>query len=151
MWQDRFMVKGKLIQNSKGWAVEATEFIPAGSVIEVCPVIPIAKEKKHESMNQKQIARYAFSWNQELDCLVMGWGGVYNHDQNHNITYKPDVENLTMVYSAVRDIHPGEEMVINYGYCPTQFEWMNLVPQIFKKKMKAGRIRRIFQAIFFSN
>lgn len=132
------MVKGKLVQNHKGWGVEATAFISKGETVEVCPVIPMIKDKDHSHINQKQLARYVFSWNKDCDVLVQGWGGIYNHDEQNNMVYSPDDKNMTMVYKATRDIQPGEELLINYGYCPTKFEWMNLIPQFFKTKIKIG-------------
>ena len=58
--------------------------------------------------------------------LVLGYGMVYNHQNNHNITYKYTDDKKFMVYKASKNIKSGNELFVNYG--PNWWMKRNLTP-----------------------
>jgi SET domain-containing protein len=60
------------------------------------------------------LANYVFEWGRGTVALALGFGSIYNHSYSPNARYD-DVGRLTKVYTALRDILPGEEITINYN------------------------------------
>lgn len=53
-------------------------------------------------------------------AIVFGLGSMFNHSAiGQNIGWKRDLEAGVIVYSALRDIEQGEELLISYGSCLT--------------------------------
>lgn len=53
-------------------------------------------------------------------AIVFGLGSMFNHSAIcQNIGWKRDLEAGVIVYSALRDIEQGEELLISYGSCLT--------------------------------
>lgn len=53
-------------------------------------------------------------------AIVFGLGSMFNHSAiRQNIGWKRDLEAGVIVYSALRDIEQGEELLISYGSCLT--------------------------------
>ena len=50
-------------------------------------------------------------------AVALGYGSLYNHSYQPNARYD-DVGRLTKVFSALRDIEPGEEITVNYNGKP---------------------------------
>lgn len=135
------MVKGELFKSEKGWGVKSTSFIKKGEIIELCPVVPLMKGQDQGHINQKQISRYSFKWNQECEVIVLGWGGVYNHSDSPNMIYFP--KDGLMCYQAKEDIKNGVELTIDYGYHPVDYSWMETVMIFFQNKSKINWINKI--------
>lgn len=50
-------------------------------------------------------------------AIVFGLGSMFNHSAiRQNIGWKRDLEAGVIVYSALRDIEQGEELLISYGH-----------------------------------
>ena len=47
--------------------------------------------------------------------VVLGFGMIYNHSDNHNLDYYVDKHQFLCSYKANRDIHANTELTINYG------------------------------------
>jgi SET domain-containing protein len=50
-------------------------------------------------------------------AVALGYGSLYNHSYQPNARYD-DESGKTKVFSALRDIAPGEEIVVNYNGVP---------------------------------
>jgi SET domain-containing protein len=98
---------------TKGRGVFARTFIPKGTVIERVPVIIVTWDKIDES----ELAHYAYSWTETKAAIALGYGSLYNHSFRPNAYYE-DVGRQTKVFTAFRDIQPGEEVTINYNGDP---------------------------------
>lgn len=49
-------------------------------------------------------------------AIVLGLGSMFNHSAaNQNIGWKRNLEAGVVVYSTLRDIEEGEELLISYG------------------------------------
>jgi len=61
---------------------------------------------KNETLSMDQIS---------YPACVLGYGMVYNHSLNPNVTFEIDVENNIIEYRAKRKILAGEELLICYN------------------------------------
>lgn len=106
-----------------GRGVFSAADIPAGSVIEVSPVItmPIS-ERPH--LDETALYDYYFIWGEEDDqlAIVLGYGSMYNHSYEPNAQYAPDYEGNTLDFYALRDIKAGEEITVNYNGDPSEHD-----------------------------
>jgi SET domain-containing protein len=98
----------------KGRGVFAVDTIYAGTVIERVPVIVIPEEEVLEAPGTSFLANYVFDWGRGTVALALGFGSIYNHSYYPNARYD-DEGQQTKVYTALRDIYPGEEITINYN------------------------------------
>lgn len=52
----------------------------------------------------------------KTQALALGLGSLLNHSvHGQNVGWKKDLESACITYIALRDIHQGEELCINYG------------------------------------
>ena len=138
-------MKTEIKESLYGRGVFSKEFIKAGEVVEIAPVLLIPKgdlqeidyapgkfELKKTRKNpikdkDIQISRYVFFWNEELEAIALGYGSLYNHSSNPNIKHERDYQNETITFIALKDLNPGEELYINYGYNPEVYEKHHVV------------------------
>lgn len=53
----------------------------------------------------------------KTQAVIFGLGSMFNHSSlDQNVGWKRDVDRQIIVYRALRDIRPGEELCISYGY-----------------------------------
>lgn len=91
----------------------ATADIKKNTVIERCPVILI--EKKYEHFLEKtRLSSYYFIWNKKYHCIVLGYGGIFNHSKNNNIKFSKDEKNKIMVFKTIKNVKNGEELTTDY-------------------------------------
>ncbi len=106
------------IQNTaaRGRGVFTRERIPAGTVIEVAPVIVMEKTDR-EWLDKTLLHDYIFEWGKLKDqcCMALGLIPIYNHEYKSNCEYFMDFEDHTIFVKTVRPIERGEELTINYN------------------------------------
>jgi SET domain-containing protein len=105
--------------DSKGRGVFTSKRIPAGTVIEVSPVLVLtAKERKQ--IESTKLYHYIFEWGEtrRQACVAFGYVSMYNHDYTANCEYEMDFEEQIVTVRTVRDIKKGEELTINYNASP---------------------------------
>src|SRR3954464_8280198 len=98
----------------KGRGVFARRLIRKGEVIERVPMLVMPIE---ESKAGSVVSDYCFAWGRGTVALALGYGSLYNHSYRPNARYD-DVGRQTKVFSALRDIEPGEEITVNYNGDP---------------------------------
>ncbi|MCR9202474.1 MAG: SET domain-containing protein [Planctomycetaceae bacterium] len=133
----------------KGRGVFACKFIPAGTEFEKVPVLVFPSEEVLTGEVGDVLADYVFEWGKGTVALALGFGSIYNHSYSPNARYD-DVGRMTKVYTALRDIQPGEEITINYNghedaTDPVGFE-VNEDDKAFAKRNQTNR-RRTAQAV----
>ena len=121
-----FLVNSKIkIDQSAihGRGVFAVVDIAEGELVERCPTIPLAFRSRYHS--DPQIYRYLYS--QPMcpcnECkthgfifhMILGYGMIYNHQDDANTTWKFDYPNLAADIIANRDIKAGSEIFVDYG------------------------------------
>ena len=99
----------------KGTGVFTSESIPAGEIIEVCPVIVIPKMEL-PIIHKTVLHDYYFLWGPKLDkcAIALGFGSIYNHELNPNANLILDIENQTIDIESITEIEAGEEITLNY-------------------------------------
>jgi SET domain-containing protein len=101
----------------KGRGVFARRAIRRGEVIERVPVLVVPAEELQRESVWTSLGSYCFLWNQRTVALALGYGSLYNHSYRPNARYD-DLGQRTKVFTALRDIAPGEEITINYNGDP---------------------------------
>lgn len=111
--QSSSLIEVKYTRN-KGRGVFAREFIPEGTVFERVPVIVIPSEEILAEAAGGVVQDYVFQWGRGTVALALGFGSIYNHSYQPNARYD-DVGRMTKIFTAVRDIDPGQEITVNYN------------------------------------
>ena len=119
-----------------GWGVFAKDYIEAGILIEVAPVVvypsgpfnlAFALCQAHGiSPEEFKIDQYVLEWQGNFG-LMLGWTAVYNHSDNNNVRFLADYKNSFMTIETLHEIHPGEQVLVSYGK-----EWWQQKPYVKK-------------------
>ncbi len=104
---------------NKGRGVFAGEEIPSGTVFENAPVIAFPKGQ-WKYITKTKLSNYVFFWGEDLKAgaVALGTGSLYNHSYEPNARYIRNIKNRTVDFVALRDIHEGEEITVNYNCDP---------------------------------
>ncbi|KXT17492.1 hypothetical protein AC579_3210 [Pseudocercospora musae] len=114
-----------LVSNTaKGRGVFASVPIPAGTTIDISPVLILGIEENLNHIEQTSLYHYTYNWPtislegipRKSQAVVFGLGSMFNHStQNQNVGWKRDLDREVIVYHALKDIAQGEELCISYG------------------------------------
>lgn len=113
------MIKPYLYVNKtkeKGRGVFTKEAIPAGTQIEVSPVLVLSGADT-SIVDKTKLHNYIFLWGvrETRSCIALGFCSIYNHAYEPNCEYEMDFDAETMAIKTRRDIKKGEELSINYN------------------------------------
>jgi SET domain-containing protein len=103
-----------------GRGVFAAKNIKKGEVIEVCPIL-LLWDKDATVLQQTKLQRYVFEYTKKSSMLALGYGSLYNHNDEPNalyelLTYENAAEESNQLYiTALKPILKNEEIYINYG------------------------------------
>jgi SET domain-containing protein len=102
--------------SGKGRGVFTRERIPAGTVIEISPVIVMSAEDRLH-LDKTLLHDYIFIWGKEENqcCMALGLIPIYNHSYKSSCDYIMDIEDEVISIQTVRVIEKGEELTINYN------------------------------------
>lgn len=105
-----------------GRGLYATQDVDANTVIMACEIL-VLSENDTPLVNMTDLKYYTFKFNDTQDCLVLGLGEIFNHDDYENVIY--NLEDLTdsetgltrkvMVFKSKCPIFSGEQLFINYN------------------------------------
>jgi SET domain-containing protein len=98
----------------KGRGVFALRLIHDGEVIERVPVLVLPIGETKTAAGPTRMSGYCFEWGKGTVAVALGYGSLYNHSYQPNARYD-DESKQTKVFRAIRDIAPGEEIVVNYN------------------------------------
>ncbi len=100
----------------RGRGVFTIERIPAGTVIEISPVI-VMEMSDRQWLDKTLLHDYIFEWGKQKKqcCMALGLIPMYNHDYKSNCEYFMDFDDNTIMVKTVRIIGRGEELTINYN------------------------------------
>ncbi len=100
----------------RGRGVFTAEPIPAGTVVEISPVIVMKKEDRVH-LDKTLLHDYIFEWGEKKDrcCMALGLVPIYNHSYTSNCEYFMDFDDDSIMVKTVRYIPAGEELTINYN------------------------------------
>ena len=99
-------------QNGAYLVLARTQFAK-GEIVEISPVIFVGPETKAVP----RLKDYIFEIDKlkQIYGVVLGYGSLYTHSENPNITFAYNSKNRQMYFIAARSINAGEELTINYG------------------------------------
>lgn len=111
--------------NSKihGRGVFASKDIKKGEIIERCPLIQMGNRSRYQT--DPQVYGYMYA-QPPCDCyectyhgflffMALGYGMIYNHQDNPNALWKFNYTQLLGDVIAVKDIGINEEIFVSYG------------------------------------
>jgi len=100
----------------RGRGVFTIEAIPAGTIIEIAPVI-VLNQADRKMVDTTLLHDYIFEWGigEQEAALALGYVSMYNHHVDANCTYDMDFENKTIQIQTKRAIAVDEELCINYN------------------------------------
>ena len=100
----------------KGRGVRAGRTFSRGEVIERAPVV-VLSGREWQLVEQTALGRFAFGWDDAKGsvAIALSRGSLFNHSYTPNVASDKDVRGRCIVFSAARDIAPGEELTINYN------------------------------------
>ncbi|KAK4575352.1 hypothetical protein LTR86_001206 [Recurvomyces mirabilis] len=134
-----------LSNTPKGRGVFASHPIPKGTIIDTCPVLILDPQENATHIEQTTLYHYTYNWPTKpttptsnpsdrrtpdqthkppkrnggagkTQALILGLGSMYNHStHDQNVVWTRDLEHEVVVYRALRDIAPDEELCISYG------------------------------------
>ena len=99
-----------------GRGVFTRERIPAGTAIEISPVIVMGAADR-VNLDKTLLHDYIFEWGklQNQCCMALGLVPIYNHSYTSNCEYFMDYDDETIMVKTVRIIKKDEELTINYN------------------------------------
>ena len=94
----------------------ATRRFDRGQVIERCPVLVLSSDDA-DATDDTALQPYLYEWGSdgESRALPLGYGAIYNHSLEPNAWCEMDHEAGEMMVVALREIAPGEEILVNYN------------------------------------
>jgi len=100
----------------KGRGVFAAMPIKKGAVVERVPVLLVPLKDLAGGPTNPTLNKYFYQWTKKHFACCLGYGSLYNHSFEPNVTFKYGRD--TMTYKALRNIEEGEELTINYNGDP---------------------------------
>ena len=99
---------------TRGRGVYTEHAIPAGALIEVCPVI-VLPEGDLAHVHASRLHDYYFLWEPEgATAIALGYGSLYNHADDSNADYEMHFGDEAIHVISKRAIGAGEEVFIDY-------------------------------------
>ena len=84
--------------------------INKGEIVEIAPFLRVPSN----SCSNNILNDYVFTENENTYILVLGYGSMYNHSYDPNLSYEY-YEKDYFAYRANSDIKKGSELFISYG------------------------------------
>lgn len=94
-----------------GTGVLCCDYITEGEIIEECPYIELGDD----SVKVTPLNDYLFRIEDGRYALALGCGSLYNHKNQPNVKYDIDENKKSIIFTALRDIQPAEELFVSYG------------------------------------
>jgi SET domain-containing protein len=101
--------------DQRGRGVFTTEAIPAGTTIEIAPVI-VLNPSERVVVDSTLLHDYIFEWgiDEKQAAVALGYASIYNHSVDANCKYDMDFEHKTIQIQTKREVAVDEELCINY-------------------------------------
>ena len=123
-----------------GRGVFALRTIRKDEIIEIAPLVIFSSDESR-LITKTVLNHYVFQWGKETAVALGIMSLVNSNEQNPNVTYENDRKNKTIIFSANRDISPGEQLFIAYGYDAAD-EWQKYLDS---KKQKDIEVKKSFK------
>lgn len=70
-----------------GRGLYANRHIGQGEIITECEILVLSPDDT-KTVNTTELQYYTFVYNETQDCLVLGFGEIFNHDDSANVSYE---------------------------------------------------------------
>ena len=87
--------------------------IPAGTTIELAPVILLSAEDR-KAIHETRLHDYYFQWDGDRAAIALGYGSLYNHSDQANAEFELDYAFEQIRFVAQSDIPAGAEITTDY-------------------------------------
>jgi SET domain-containing protein len=89
--------------------------IKRGAIVEVSPVIPLTAAE-YRLVKRTVLDAYVFAWGSSgrQAAVAMGFGGLFNHSDDPNVTFTLNAKARSITFRARREIPAGEQLTIDY-------------------------------------
>lgn len=116
-------MKTKILKDTrKGRGLYASSSIKRGELIEVCELILLNMDEVNGSLES-----YVYGYTKNKAAIALGNGSLLNHSDRSNSDFSFDYKKKLLLIKARKDISPGEEITINYGYSKELKKKFNLI------------------------
>ncbi|MDB5246117.1 MAG: protein-lysine N-methyltransferase [Segetibacter sp.] len=104
---------------NRGRGVFTTKNIPAGTDIEISPVIELTP-KERKQIEGTKLFHYIFEWgkSKRKGAMALGYVSMYNHSFEPNCEYEMDYESGNMTVRTIKSVKKGEELFFSYNGNP---------------------------------
>ena len=104
-----------MMTETYGRAVFAMHDLPRGTWVEVSEVL-VLNSIDTPIVNSTELRDYTFTFSDTQDCLVMGIGEMFNHDDDANVIYELMTLNgrPRMIFITRKDVKKGDQLFIDY-------------------------------------
>lgn len=99
-----------------GRGVFASKLIKSKTLVEISPLIVIPPEDSPK-IEKSILNNYVYEFKDGL-AIALGIGSLFNHSDKPNLIWKISKKNQSIYFWTSKDIHPGEQLFIDYGYDP---------------------------------
>jgi SET domain-containing protein len=101
--------------NIHGRGVFASEFIKSGELLEECHFIELDKDREHQEI----LHQHFFAWPKGIEeklVICLGYGSIFNTSaKSPNADWQTDTKKNKLIFFAIKDIQPGQEIFTNYN------------------------------------
>lgn len=97
-----------------GRGVFAGRRFRAGEVVERCPVLRVSARDR-AVLERTGLRGYVYQRRRGAGALALGLGSLYNHSSAPNAACELDLDDESLVITALRTIAAGDEITISYG------------------------------------
>lgn len=87
--------------------------IPEGTIVEKANVMPMPSKNIFDTPMMDYVFDNPYKKGEFL--IAFGFGSMYNHSDNPHMTYAYCQDENKIIFTAIRDIVPNEEIYISYG------------------------------------
>ena len=104
--------------DGKGRGVVAVRPIARGDVLERAHVVVVPAEQSAH-LDRTVLEHYVYDWPDDRVAVALGHGSLFNHSFRPNARYRRDLEAHLLIFEALSNIAPGDEITVNYNGDPT--------------------------------
>jgi hypothetical protein len=100
-----------------GHGIFATQTLAADTTLEECPYLRINAEECAGTLDDYVFYLETAEDNGVSDVysLVLGWGSLFNHADDHNTEYWHDTDRDLIVFHTIKKVAAGKQLFVNYG------------------------------------
>jgi len=89
-----------------------------GEVVTISECIPLKGNHMPRFSTGSPLWQYVFQGiTPDTQLVSLDWTSLMNHSEDPNLEYHP-ISDMQIQFTAAKDIEPGDELNINYGYDP---------------------------------